>query len=124
MFSNSPFTVSIFYTINLNMAGAQLIVAYPRNKESTFNKEYYLSTHMPLVAKHWKKHGLKSYAVTELNADGPYSYSVVMEFESYEGWGAAGTDPDTKEVIMEDIKNFSNEQPILVYGGVIARETV
>jgi uncharacterized protein (TIGR02118 family) len=105
------------------MAGAQVIVAYPRNKDSKFDKEYYLSTHMPLVAKYWKKHGFKSYTVTELNADGPYTYSVVMEFESYEGWGAAGADPNTKEV-MEDVKNFSNEQPILLHGGVISRETV
>ncbi|OAL07742.1 hypothetical protein IQ06DRAFT_289402 [Phaeosphaeriaceae sp. SRC1lsM3a] len=105
------------------MPGAQVVVAYPRAEGSTFNKEYYLSTHMPLVAKHWKKHGLKSYAVTELNADGPYTYSVVMEFESYEGWGAAATDPSTKEV-MEDVVNFSNQQPVLVHGNVIGRETV
>jgi uncharacterized protein (TIGR02118 family) len=107
----------------IKMAGAQVVVVYPRNKDSKFDKEYYLSTHMPLVAKHWKKHGLKSYAVTELNADGPYSYSVVMEFESYEGFGAAGADPNTKEV-MDDVNNFSNEKPIIVHGSVIGRENV
>jgi uncharacterized protein (TIGR02118 family) len=105
------------------MSGAQVLVVYPRNKDSKFDKEYYLATHMPLVEKHWKKHGLKSYAVTELNADGPYSYSVVMEFESYEGFGAAGADPNTKEV-MDDVKNFSNEQPIIVHGAVIGRESI
>ncbi|KAF1912652.1 hypothetical protein BDU57DRAFT_505557 [Ampelomyces quisqualis] len=105
------------------MAGGQVIVAYPRKEGYKFNKEYYLSTHMPLAAKHWKKHGMKSYTVTELSADGPYTYSVVIEFESAEGWGAAATDPNTKDV-MEDVPNFSSEQPILISGGVISRETV
>jgi uncharacterized protein (TIGR02118 family) len=105
------------------MSGAQVVVAYPRKDGATFNKEYYLSTHMPLVEKYWKKHGLKSYAVTELNADGPYTYSVVMEFDSYEGFGAAAADPNTKEV-MDDVPNFSNEQPVLVHGAVISRVNV
>jgi uncharacterized protein (TIGR02118 family) len=105
------------------MSGAQVIVMYPRKDGAKFDKQYYLSTHMPLVAKHWKKHGLKSYAVSELNADGPYSYSVVMEFESYEGFKAAGADPNTKEV-MDDVANFSSEAPTLVHGGVVGRETV
>ncbi|KAH7408095.1 hypothetical protein DE146DRAFT_645252 [Phaeosphaeria sp. MPI-PUGE-AT-0046c] len=104
------------------MPGAQVIVAYPRVDGSTFNKEYYLSTHMPLVEKIWKKHGLKSYAVTELNADGPYTYMVVMDFESLEGWGAAATDPNTKE-IMQDLDNFSNQHPVMLHGNVVGRET-
>jgi uncharacterized protein (TIGR02118 family) len=105
------------------MSGAQVIVAYPRKDTSTFNKEYYLSTHMPLVAKYWKKHGLKSYAVTELNAESPYSICVVMDFESADGWGAAAEDSNTKE-IMDDVPNFSTEGPVLLHGGVIGRETV
>jgi uncharacterized protein (TIGR02118 family) len=105
------------------MGGAQVIVAYPRKEGFKFNKEYYLSTHMPLAAKHWKKHGLKSYTVTELGADNPYTYSVVMEFESAEGWGAAATDPNTKEV-LEDVPNFSNVQAILLSGGIISKETL
>jgi uncharacterized protein (TIGR02118 family) len=103
------------------MSGAHVIVVYPRKDGATFNKEYYLSTHMPLVEKHWKKHGLKSYAVTELTGDGPYSYSVVMEFESHEGFGAAAADENTKEV-MADVPNFSSEQPTILHGGVIGRE--
>ncbi|KAH7069355.1 hypothetical protein FB567DRAFT_246207 [Paraphoma chrysanthemicola] len=105
------------------MSGAQVVVAYPRKDGSTFDKKYYLSTHMPLVAKHWKKHGLKSYTVTELNADGPYSYTVIMDFESLEGFGAAAADPNTAEV-MGDVANFSSEQPVLLHGAVIGRETV
>ncbi|KAF1937841.1 hypothetical protein EJ02DRAFT_458423 [Clathrospora elynae] len=102
------------------MSGANVIVLYPRKEGSTFDKEYYLKTHMPLAMKHWKKHGFKSYAVTELNADGPYSVTVVMEFDNYEGFQAASQDPGTKEV-MDDVKNFSSEAPVLVHGAVIGR---
>ncbi|KAF2026028.1 hypothetical protein EK21DRAFT_75088 [Setomelanomma holmii] len=105
------------------MSGAQVVVVYPRKDGAKFDDKYYLSTHMPLVAKYWKKHGLKSYTVTKLNDDGPYSYSVTMDFESHEGFGAAGADPNTKEV-MDDVANFSSESPIIVHGGVIDRKTV
>jgi uncharacterized protein (TIGR02118 family) len=103
------------------MSGAQVIVAYPRKEGATFDKDYYLSTHMPMVEKHWRKHGLKSYAVTELSADTPYTYMVAMDFESYEGFGAASQDPNTKE-LMEDVPKFSNEQPIMLHGGIIRRQ--
>lgn len=102
------------------MSGALVVVAYPRKDGSTFDKDYYLSTHIPLVSKYWKKHGLKSWVVSELNTDGPYSYTVVMEFESHESFGAATQDPNTKEV-MDDVKNFSSEAPVLVHGGIIGR---
>lgn len=75
---------------------------------------------MPLVMKHWAKHGMKSYAVTELNADAPYTFSSVMEFESYESFQAAVQDPMTKSV-MEDVVNFSSEKPVMMHGGVIGR---
>lgn len=100
------------------MSGAQILVLYPRKDGATFNKDYYLATHMPLVKKHWEKHGLSSYKVSELNADGPYSFVVVMQFESYEGFGAAGADPGSKE-IMDDVANFSSEAPVVLHGGVI-----
>ncbi|KAH9879406.1 hypothetical protein J1614_002846 [Plenodomus biglobosus] len=102
------------------MPNAIIIIAYPRTEKSTFNKDYYVSTHIPLVEKIWKPLGLKSWTVGELNPDGPYSYSVVMEFESLEAFGKATQDPGTKAV-MEDVANFSSEQPMLLHGGVIAR---
>jgi uncharacterized protein (TIGR02118 family) len=104
----------------MSSSGATVIVAYPRTPTATFNATYYLNTHMPMVKSTWTKHGLKSYAVSKLNDDGPYTYAVVMEFESYEGFQAAVQDPKTKEV-MDDVKEFSSEHPVLVHGGVIGR---
>jgi uncharacterized protein (TIGR02118 family) len=105
------------------MSGAQVIIVYPRKEGNTFDKNHYLSTHMPLVAKVWKKHGLKSYKCTELNADAPYTYSCIMEWESDEGFAAAGADPATKEV-MDDVANFSSVMPIIMHGIVFENKTL
>lgn len=99
--------------------GATVMVLYPRStSDSTFNKSYYLSTHMPLCEKVWKKHGLKSYIVSELNADGPYVMTVVMQWESQEAFGKAVQDPGTKE-LMDDLVNYYTEKPVLVHGPVL-----
>ena len=42
---------------------AHISVLYPR--AATFNMEYYLATHMPLVKKSWAQYGLKKYTVTQ-----------------------------------------------------------
>jgi uncharacterized protein (TIGR02118 family) len=104
------------------MSGANVLVAYPRKEGWKFDKEYYLSTHMPMVEKYWKKHGFKSFAITELNEDGPYTYVAVIEFESAQGWGAAAQDDNTKE-IMADVPKFSNVEPVILYGSVIGRQS-
>jgi hypothetical protein len=41
-----------------------------------------------------------------------------MEFDSQEAVGKAMQDPGTKE-IMDDVKNFTNSEPILVHGNII-----
>ncbi|RAR06795.1 ethyl tert-butyl ether degradation ethd [Stemphylium lycopersici] len=102
------------------MSGATAMVFYPRKEGSTFNAEYYVNKHMPLVEKHWKKHGLKSYTVCELNAESPYTYCVLTEWDSHDSVGKAMQDPATKEV-MDDVVNFSSETPVVAHGPVIGR---
>lgn len=99
--------------------GAQVSVMYPRKDGATFDLSYYLSTHMPLVAKHWTKYGMKSWSVTQLSEDAPYSIKATMEWDSQEAFGKATQDPATAE-IMADVKNFSSEQPVLIQGKVVA----
>jgi uncharacterized protein (TIGR02118 family) len=100
--------------------GAQVLVLYPRKDGSTFDLDYYHSTHMPLVTKLWQKHGLKSYAITKLSDDNPYSVVATLDWESSESIGKALADPSTKEV-MDDITNFSSEKPTLLSGDVTLR---
>jgi uncharacterized protein (TIGR02118 family) len=98
-------------------------VLYPRNKDSTFDMEYYLSTHMPLVEKHWKKQGLRSWKVAQLDDNSPYSVSCIMEWESSEAAKNAFGGDDAKE-IMDDVKKFSNEHPIVIQGEIVGRSNL
>jgi len=99
---------------------AQLLVLYPRTESSTFNKEYYLSTHMGLAKRAWEKHGLKSYSVVEASPEDSYAYITVLDFESIEAFGAAMQDPESAAV-MADVTNFTNIQPVIVHGNVVGR---
>lgn len=100
--------------------GAQVIVLYPRKDGAKFDLDYYHSTHMPLVKDTWTQHGLKSFSVIQLSPDNQYSMSAILDFESQEHLGKAMGDPNTKKV-MDDIPNFSSEQPVIVAGNVTLR---
>jgi uncharacterized protein (TIGR02118 family) len=101
------------------MPGATVQVLYPKTESSTFDLDYYKSTHMPLVSKKWTKLGLKSWAVTKFGGDSPYTYGCYLEWESLEAFSKAAQSPETKEV-MDDVENFSNVKPTLVAGEVVA----
>ncbi|KAF2013564.1 hypothetical protein BU24DRAFT_240293 [Aaosphaeria arxii CBS 175.79] len=103
--------------------GTQVFVLYPRQEGVTFDEKYYLETHMPLCAKHWGPHGLKSWSVTKLSDDSPYIISTTIVFESAEAFGKAITDPGTAE-IQGDVPKFTNVQPTLIQGGIIAKSTL
>ena len=42
-------------------------VIYPKTPTSTFDMDYYIKTHMPLVAENWGKFGLQGYKVIQFN---------------------------------------------------------
>ncbi|KAF9699471.1 hypothetical protein EKO04_002338 [Ascochyta lentis] len=100
--------------------GAQVIVLYPRKDGAKFDLDYYHSSHMPLVKSKWGSLGLKSFSVVQLSPDNQYSIAATLEFESQESVGKAMADPGAKEV-MDDIVNFSSEQPVIVAGNVTLR---
>lgn len=100
------------------MPGATVSVLYPKTPTSTFNIDYYKTTHKDLVLKTWSKLGLKSITVTKYGEDAPYSYGAYLEWESLEAFGKASQDPGSKEV-MDDIDNFSSEKPTLIAGEII-----
>ena len=99
--------------------GATVSVLYPKTATSTFNLDYYKTTHKDLVLKAWSGVGLKSITITKYGKDAPYSYGAYLEWDSLEAFDKATDTPATKEV-MDDITNFSSEKPVLISGEVVA----
>ncbi|USP72730.1 acetyltransferase, GNAT family [Curvularia clavata] len=101
----------------MSSSNTSVVVLYPRTSKSTFDLDYYISTHMPLAAKAWKKYGLETWRVAELDENAPYSIHLLMVWADREGFNNALQDPATQE-IMADVKNFSNETPIFIPGNI------
>lgn len=102
-------------------------VLYPNDEGATFDMDYYLKTHMPLVKKHWSQFGLKGYTVTQAGPlpDGSkaqYSVLATLIWDKQDDVGTAMGDQKTTGEIMGDIPNFSNKQPIFVSGDVVGKD--
>jgi uncharacterized protein (TIGR02118 family) len=99
-----------------------ITVLYPRDDESTFDMDYYKDKHMPLVFSKWGPMGMKGYKILEFTdqPDGSksaYSVGCLLEWEDREKTTAASKTEATK-IILDDIKEFSNREPMFLGGDV------
>jgi len=92
-----------------------VLVMYPNQEGAKFNVDYYLETHMPLVEKQLKPHGLVSWEVLHglsgtAGTAAPYLCVGMMRFKTPEGYDkgvqAVG------ELLRGDIPNFTNVRPV------------
>lgn len=92
---------------------ATLIVSYPLTQGSTFDREYYLSTHIPLAQAAWGNFGLQNAEIL-FPAAGPQPLAgmTILRFEGQAAIDAALGSPETAKVIG-DIANFTNITPVI-----------
>ncbi len=91
-------------------------VAYPKNESSTFNKEYYNNTHIPLVVERigsalkgtMVEFGLGSAAP---GSEAPFAAIATMYFNTVEDF-QLNFGPHAEE-ILGDIPNFTNVEPTI-----------
>lgn len=96
---------------------ATATVLYPIDHK--FDLDYYLNTHMPLVAKTWTPEGLTSWKVLQFKAPGSiYQIQCTLEFTSAEAVQGAMASAGAPQ-IMGDIPNFTDAQPVIVAGEVV-----
>ncbi|OJJ83094.1 uncharacterized protein ASPGLDRAFT_36556 [Aspergillus glaucus CBS 516.65] len=96
---------------------AHVLVVYPSGP--SFDLDYYLKIHMPLVSSTWESSGLLGWDVLTFPADAPYQVQATLRWKSLDDFNAAAAGEATK-TIFGDIPNFTTAQPILLKGDVIA----
>ena len=105
------------------MTGCVVTVLYPQVEGATFDLDYYLKKHMPMVMEKWKPAGMIGWSVNKFHATGdssapPYSIEAILQWPDLEKFQAAASTPAMGE-IMGDIENFSNKQPVIMIGDVV-----
>ncbi|KAF2801890.1 uncharacterized protein BDZ99DRAFT_469391 [Mytilinidion resinicola] len=93
-------------------------IFYPRTATSTFDLDYYLSSHLPLVVGYWYPRGLQRYHV-ETYAEGPYTVKAELVWDSLDAFKAAAGVEEEIGAIFADAKNYSNEAPVQLFGEVV-----
>ncbi len=92
----------------------KVTVNYPSGEGSTFDHDYYASSHVPLAAKAWNP------VRTEIDkgVSGPNVASVQFYFDSMEAFQGALGLPATAEV-MADVANYTNIEPVMQVSEVV-----
>ena len=90
-------------------------VMYPKQDGGSFDYDYYLNTHMPLVGERWSGvvRGMEVYRGLSGagGADEPYVTVASLKFDSVDAFQQA-LDAHAAE-IMGDIPNFTNINPVI-----------
>lgn len=89
-------------------------IMYPKTDDSTFNMDYYTSTHMPMLADALGD-ACKGWGATSVKA-GPWAAIGWATVESQEAFDAAMAEHGAK--IMGDVPNYTNVAPELIVGDV------
>ena len=90
-----------------------LIVSYPSAEDATFDREYYISTHAPLVRSVWSEFGLQSAEVLFPSPKPqPFACVAILRFSDQAGIEMALSSAKTAEV-TGDVKNFTNITPTI-----------
>jgi uncharacterized protein (TIGR02118 family) len=100
-----------------------LQLLYPTADGATFNKEHYLSHHMPLVSKLWGPLGMTGWTIVEYapGADGSkpeFFFGCTMTWESAEHHAAA-LQAEISQQLLTDVPNYFSGKPLWLTGGVI-----
>ncbi|KAE8141392.1 hypothetical protein BDV38DRAFT_279292 [Aspergillus pseudotamarii] len=95
-------------------------VVYPTSAASTFNMEYYLNHHIPLVKKRWGPQGLQSCSVVTGDKDAGYHVQATMVWKNRASYG----NMTGVEEVRGDVKNFTDVAPYRWVGSIVYQEVL
>ena len=96
-----------------------ITVLYENTEDATFDLDYYMAKHMPLVGEKFKPFGLKGWRVLKAGSGlsgekSLYSIIALLEFDSADQFKAAVAAEGGP--VFGDVPNFSNKSPVVVIG--------
>ena len=99
-----------------------ITVLYENVGDATFDLDYYMAKHMPLVEEKFKPFGIKGWRVlkavgTPFGGKPLYSVIANLEFDAADQFRAAvAAEGGT---VFGDVPNFSNKDPVVVIGDLV-----
>ncbi len=88
------------------------VVAYPTTAGATFDADYYMATHMPLVHRHFGPLGLTGARVLFPDQpDAPFAAVTTLDFADEAAFAAATGAPEAAAV-FGDVPNFTSITPV------------
>ena len=99
-----------------------ITVMYENVDDATFDLDYYMTEHMPLVDRKFKPFGIKGWRVlkavgTPTGEKPLYSIIANLEFDTAEQFKAAVAAEGC--LVFGDVPNFSNKAPVVVIGDLV-----
>ncbi len=99
-----------------------ITVLYENVDDATFDLDYYVGKHMPLVDVKFKPFGIKGWRVLKAVGTpfgGKPAYSVIcnLEFDTADQFRAAVAAEGWP--VFGDVPNFSNKDPVVVIGDLV-----
>jgi uncharacterized protein (TIGR02118 family) len=92
-----------------------VLIMYPRTDDSTFDMDYYTSTHMPMLAEALGE-ACQGWGASTVKA-GKWAAMGWAMVDSQEAFDAAMAAHGAK--IMGDVPNYTNVSPELIVGDVV-----
>ena len=97
-------------------------VLYENVDDATFDLDYYMAKHMPLVEEKFKPFGIKGWRVlkavgTPFGGKPLYSVIANLEFDAADQFRAAVAAEGG--MVFGDVPNFSNKDSVVVIGDLV-----
>jgi uncharacterized protein (TIGR02118 family) len=86
-------------------------VLYPVGSDDTFDMDYYMSSHVPLVQRLLEPMGMRQTRVMKADSDAAFPVVAELDFDDLDSLNAAlaAHGPETQA----DIPNFTNVTPVI-----------
>ena len=99
-----------------------ITVLYENVDDATFDLDYYMAKHMPLVDEKFKPFGMEGWRVlkavgTPFGGKPLYSIIANLEFDTADQFKAAVAAEGGP--VFGDVPNFSNKDPVVVIGDLV-----